>query len=164
MISNVNVYLSIAEEALANGQRADAAARTPRPDGEPGYVIALDPERTSFKQSLIVIAFSGMYLEALLYLFGVAKLGKAKYLPIDQRKYEVKLAALGITDPQLLAECERFRATRNDLTHEKAVEPHELDSSSLRRARHEAAAALAFVKSVAIALGQREIGVRVTLS
>jgi hypothetical protein len=151
MISNINVYLSIAEEALAETRRLMAAARSPRPDRD-GHVIAWDPDRKSFKQSLVAIAFAGMYLEALLFLVGVSRLGKAQYLEIDKRKYEVKLSALGITDPKLLAECERFRETRNDLIHEKAVKPHELDSASLRQAQHEAAAAVAFVKSVAAAL------------
>src|SRR5690348_5622017 len=103
MISNVEIYLSVAEEALAESQRLAAEARSPRPDGENGHVIAWDPERKSFKQSLIAIAFSGMYLEAMLYLVGVSRLGKTHYLDqVDKRKYEFKLSALGITDVALL--------------------------------------------------------------
>lgn len=152
MLSNVDVYIAIAEEALAESQRLDAAARTPKPNSEPGYIIAWDATRSSFKQSLIAIAFSGMYLEALLYLVGVSRLGKAQYMRMERKTYEKKLSALGVIDAGLLRNCERFREARNDLVHEKAVEPHELDASSLRTAQQEASHAVAFVKSAAVAL------------
>jgi len=68
MLSNANVYLAIAEEALAVSKQLDEASRRAKPDGQPGFVITYDPERTSFKQSLIAIVFAGIYLESLLYI------------------------------------------------------------------------------------------------
>jgi hypothetical protein len=155
MISNVNIYRSIAEEAASESQRLDAAAKSPRPDGGDGHVVALDPQQSSFKRSLIAIAFAGMWLDALLFLVGVSRFGREEYLKIDKKRqsYEVKLSALGIADPSLLAQCTQFRETRNDLTHEKAIEPHELDSTTLRRAQHESQAAVAFVSAIAARLG-----------
>lgn len=152
LLSNLDVYMTIAETALAKAQCLDGAGRTPKKNGDLGYVVAWDPERTSFKQSLIAIAFAGMYLEALLYRAGVSRLGKELYLKLDRRKYEDKLAALGLSDPKLFSDCTRFRESRNDLIHEKAVEPHELNASSLRMAQEEAAHAVAFVKATTAAL------------
>ena len=151
MISNADIYLAIAEEALAESQRLRALATSPMPDGLPGHVVAWDPQRKSFKQSLIAIAFAGVYLEAVLYAVGASRLGKSKYKKVEGT-YEQKLKALGITDPAVLKECERFRKSRNDLVHEKAVEPQDFDTSSVRFAQHEAASGLALVKSLAAAL------------
>jgi hypothetical protein len=56
----------------------------------------LDPERKSFKQSLIAIAFAGVYLEALLSLAGRAHWGKDFYDEKIDRQfiYERKLRLL----------------------------------------------------------------------
>ena len=148
-MSNAHVYLTIAEEALAESKQLDQAARTPRPDGEPGFVIAYDQERTSFKRSLVAMVFSGVYLEAILYIVGVERLGKDEYIKIDRKHYEEKLRALGITDPEILATCKRFRDARNDLVHEKALEPHEIETGRFHMAQREADVGVSFVKVVA---------------
>jgi hypothetical protein len=44
MISNADVYLAIAEEALAESQTLERGARTPRPDGG-GDVVARSQSR-----------------------------------------------------------------------------------------------------------------------
>src|SRR5205085_495862 len=93
VITNLSVYLAIAEEAAAESTRLLEAHRRPKPDGQPGYILSLDPERKSFKQSLIAIAFAGMYLEALLSLAGRSRWGKDFYdEKIDRQfMYEGKL-------------------------------------------------------------------------
>lgn len=99
--TNINVYLAVAEEAAADSNRLFEEGRSPRPNGESGYVIAFDPDRRSFKQSFVAIAFAGMYLEALLGLVGTMRLGKVLYNKIDrQTTYEEKLRLLGIFDPR----------------------------------------------------------------
>ena len=148
MISNANVYLAIAEEALAESKRLDEAARIPRPDGQPRFVVTYDPEHTSFKRSLIAIVFAGIYLEALLYMVGVEQLGRDAYMKIDRKHYEEKLQALGVTDIETLATCKRFRDARNDLVHEKAIEPLAIDGTALRTAQREAEIAVSFVRSI----------------
>lgn len=148
MISNANVYLAIAEEALAESKRLDEAARIPRPDGQPGFVVTYDPEHMSFKQSLIAIVFAGIYLEALLYMVGVGQLGKDEYMKIDRKHYEEKLQALGVTDIETLATCKRFREARNDLVHEKAIEPLAIDGTAFRTAQREAEIAVSVVRSI----------------
>ncbi len=150
MLSNANVYLAIAEEALAESKKLDEASQRPRPDGEPGIVKTLDPERTSFKQSLIAMVFAGIYLDALLYIVGTDKLGKDKYKKIDREHYEKKLRALGVTDTKTLTTCKRFREARNDLVHEKAIEPHAgVGGTTFRTAQREAEIGVSFVRSIA---------------
>ena len=153
MITNVSIYLAIAEQALFEAQRLETEARRPRPDGKPGFVVTLDPDRKSFKQSLIAVAFAGMFLEALLYQAGVQRFGKAEYMKLDRKRgttYEGKLVALGVTDQELLATCKRVRQARNDLMHERAVEIHGIKDVPVRWAQEEAKVAVTFVKSVAV--------------
>ncbi len=149
MLSNANVYLAIAEEALAESKKLDEASQRPGPDGEPGIVKTLDPERTSFKQSLVAMVFAGIYLEALLYMVGIDKLGKDEYMKIDRKHYEEKLRVLGVRDTETLKTCKRFREARNDLVHEKAIEPHAgIDGTTFHRAQREAEIGVSFVQSI----------------
>lgn len=148
VLTNLNVYVAIAEEAVAESVRLAEAGRTPKPDGQPGNIIAYDPERKSFKQSLIAIAFAGMYLEALLGLIGNARLGKVLYNKIHRYTYEEKLSLLGVFDPTVLASCKRFREARNDLMHEKAVGLEALGTVDIRMAQEEAVFGVEFVKSI----------------
>ncbi len=143
MFTNLNVYLAIAEEAHEEACRLYAAGRRRKPDGSPGHIVTYDPSQSSFKHSLIAIIFAGTYLEALLYLEGNARLGKAAYGKIDRKTYEAKLEALGVKDKTLLSECEAFRTIRNDLVHEKAHEP-----SLIRAAQDEAMLALSLIRKV----------------
>lgn len=148
VVTNLSVYLAISEEALAESVRLFETGRTRKANGEPGYVIAWDPEHKSFKQSLIAIAFAGMYLEALLSLVGNARLGKILYNKISHTTYEEKLSLLGVYDLSSLASCKRFRTARNDLMHEKAVDLGALVVADIRMAQEEAVFGLEFVKSI----------------
>lgn len=124
-MSNLHIYLAIAKDSLAESDRIRAMQTRPKPNGEKGSIITYDPEHKSFKHSLVAIVFAGIYLEALLYIKGVKRLGKTAYDKIDRKIYEDKLMALGITDPQLLALCKRFRIARKELVHEKAFQQSE---------------------------------------
>lgn len=149
LLTNANVYRGIAEEALSEAVRLDAAAKSPKPDGSPGFVIRFDPERKSFKKSLVAIAFSGIYLEALLFMEGTFRMGASWEQQFDRKPYEEKLKALGITDEALLASAKRLRKARKELVHEKA---RPLDSATLSNsywAQPEAAASVAFVQAIA---------------
>jgi hypothetical protein len=95
MISNLDVYLAIAEEALAESERLEKLARRPQPDGEPGFIVTYDPERKSFKNSLVAIVFAGMFLEACFYIECVKRFGKAEYNNnVDRQTYEKNLGYL----------------------------------------------------------------------
>jgi hypothetical protein len=122
MISNLSIFLDLARESLANSEKISAGQGRPKPNGEKGEIINFDPRRQSFKQALISIAFAGVYLDALLHLEGVSRLGKASYEKFEKKHYEAKLQALGITDSGLLRSCRRFRESRNDLMHEKPID------------------------------------------
>ena len=144
----MNVFLEIAQEAYSEMKQIDARHRSAKPDGTPGFVIVLDPERRSFKQALIAITFSAMYFEALVYLSACLRLGEAAARKIDSMIYEERLTELGITDSSLLTRAKEFRAARKELIHEKAVDITETDGPSTRRAQDTAAFALTFVRDV----------------
>lgn len=155
--SNLSVYRSIAEEANAQAQLLWDRARTPKPDGSAGFTIAFYPSRRSLKQSLITIAFSAIYFEALLYLVGTQKMGATWNDEWDRKKsYEQKLKELGINDEDFLKSAERLRKSRKDLMHEKAVldqSSHgeigkDIASAELRFAQEEAAFAIAFISQI----------------
>lgn len=122
MITNLETYLAIAEEAFSDVERLNVEECTPREDGQPGFVLKYDPEKRSFKKSLVAIAFYGIYLDALLYIVGTKHLGKSGYKKLEGKPYQDRLMALGITDPTLLASCKHFRDARNDMVHENAFE------------------------------------------
>ena len=152
LLTNAHVYRGIAEEALVEATRLDAEAKRPKPDGSPGFVIQLDPERKSFKKSLIAIAFSGIYREALLFVCGTFRMGATWEQQFDRKPYEEKLKALGITDEGLLASAKRLREVRNDLVHEKARPVENVALSNSYWAQSEAAASVAFIQTIAAEL------------
>jgi hypothetical protein len=143
--SNLSVYRAIAEDANAEAQSLWASARQPKPDGSPGFVIAYDPSRRSFKQSLVAIAFAGIYFEALLFVVGTERLGARWRDDVDRKPYEDRLKVLGITDEAVLSSARRLRQSRHDLVHEKAVPIDEISHGELRWAHEEAAHALRFI-------------------
>jgi len=153
MISNIDVYFAIASEAVAEAERLENAARRPKPDGEPGFIITYDPEKKSFKASLIAIVFAGMYLESLFYLNGAKRFGRKKYnKKLDKTlSYEEKLELFGIRDQAILAEAAHFRKMRRDLVHEKAVRVSDLTADKIHFAQGEAKKALSFVRKVGAA-------------
>jgi hypothetical protein len=155
MISNIGLYFAIAVEAQAEAERLDNLARRPKPDEEPGFIITYDPEQKSFKNSLIAIAFAGMYLESLFYIAGKKRYGKNKYnKKYDHKSYEEKLQLCGLIDQTLLTEAKHFREMRRELVHEKAVELSDLTADTIHFAQDDAKRAVSFVKQVAQRLAQ----------
>jgi hypothetical protein len=149
MITNVDVYFAIAEEALAESERLEKLARRPKPDGDPGVIVTYDPEQKSFKNSLIAIVFAEMYLNALFYILGTKQFGKAQYnKKYDKKSLEEKLQVFGLSDKNLLAEAKRFRKRRKELVHEKAVQISDLTGDTIYIAQEEAKKALSLVKEV----------------
>ena len=155
MMSNLHTYLALAKDSLRNAKRFSTAQRKPKPDGQPGVIILYDPKQKSFKHSLISIVFAGIYFDALAHVEGARRLGKSKYKKIAKATYEVKLHALGLTDRALLLNCERFRKSRNDLVHEKAIDP-KTSKATLRFAQVEAQHAVDFILQVTRLLGSNK--------
>lgn len=152
VISNIDVYWAIAEEAHAAMQASLSEYQTPKPNGELGFIIRNDPDRRSFKQAMIAIAFSGMVLDSLLYLLLLERLGKAKAAKVDRLPHEERVIALGITDAGLLGRVVAFREARKELVHEKAVDISELGGQTMRTAQREAEHAVALIKELRTAL------------
>jgi hypothetical protein len=135
VFTNIAIYKAIADEAHKEMVQLMEAGRRPKPDGSAGWIFTHDPNHTSFKQSLISIVFTGMWLEALLHLLIVKKYGEDTFRKYDRRKpYEGKLRLLGCRDKKLLDRVERFRKTRKYLVHEKA----HFDDGEIKMAQDEA--------------------------
>jgi len=133
LVTNVSIYRAIAEEAYAQVADAEKTERTPNPNGS-GYILRYDPKQRSFKNSLVTIVFTGMWLEALTHLLIVRDYGEDKYREYDRRIYEDKLRLLGVKDESFLAQVADFRATRKELVHEKAY----FDNGTIKTAQKEA--------------------------
>ncbi len=120
VITNIETYRAIADEAYAQMIAATDAGRRPKFDGSPGWIITLDPERASFKQAMIAIVFTGMWLETLMHLLIVRRHGENIFKKYDFRSYKDKLELLGCQDQSILDRAKWFQATRKELVHEKA--------------------------------------------
>lgn len=134
VFTNIAIYKAIADEAHQAVVQLMEAGRRPKPDGSPGWIIIYDPNQTSFKQSMVSIVFTGMWLEALMHLLIVKKYGKDKFKEYDRRSYEEKLQLLGCRNKELLHRVSRFRNIRKLLVHEKA----HFDEGEIKRAQDEA--------------------------
>jgi hypothetical protein len=148
IITNVDVYSTIAEEAHSAMKANLAEGTAPRPDGEPGCIKRLDPEQRSFKNALIAIAFAGIYIDALLYILLQHRLGRTEALRLDRRPYQERLERLCIDDPGLLARLRIFRKMRNDLVHEKAIEISEIGTQPLHHSEDAADRGVALMEQL----------------
>ena len=129
--------------------RADLAeSMTPKPNGEPGYIIRWDPDRRSFKNAMVAIAFAGMYLDALLYIALQSRLGRADALKIDRLPHEKRLEELGVTDSAILNRVKAFREVRKDLVHEKAVELADIGGQPMHTAQDAADSAISLMRDI----------------
>lgn len=151
-LTNAYVYLAIAEDALRASHHALVRHRQPNPNNADGSIFQIDPEQTSFKQSMIALAFAGMFYEAITYTAGKRQgLSKSKLMRLCQNPYHEKLSVLGFNDEILNTDLSRFRLARNDLIHEKALD---LMSGSIRagkgnfNAQDEADFAISLVKRI----------------
>ena len=152
VISNIDVYWAIAEEAHASMEASLSEHRTPKPSGEPRFIIRIDPERRSFKQAMVAIVFSGLVLDSFLYLMLLERLGKVKAAKVDRLPHEERLQSLGVTDVALLGRVAEFREARKELVHEKAVDVSELGGQNVRTAQREADRAIALIRELRTAL------------
>ena len=152
IFSNVHVYLDIAKEALSDCEKLVAENVRPRPDGKPGFIKTFDPNQRSFKHGLIAIAFSGIYLDALLRLAIIHKLGLAESERLEYTTYEVKLKALGIVDPILLIRTKDFRESRNEVMHEEPLIDGVPTKGQIRTAQEDAIKAVPLVQELATAV------------
>lgn len=95
-LTNVGIYRSIAD--CAYRQMAADMAENLRPGSEGSDVVVktFDPEQLSFKQAMISVVFTCIWLEAALHLLIVGKLGREAYTKkVDRSGYGTKLSLLG---------------------------------------------------------------------
>ena len=151
ILSNVNVYAAIAEEAFAETEKRLEEGRKPRSDGE-GWVLSFDPSQKSFKNALIYITFSALWLEAILHLRIADQHGKRRSKEIDRKSYEDKLAVLGIIDEELSLSLAAFRDLRREIVHEKAF----FSQGEFRTAQNEAHKVRRLMQRIREALGEAD--------
>lgn len=134
ILTNVFTYKAIAVDAFESMQEHMESCRRTKDDGSQGWILQFDPSQKSFKQAMIVIVFTGMWLEALLHLLIVRSHGEAKFRELDFKSYEEKLKLLGVFEESVLEAATRFRKARKELVHEKA----HFDTSETKIAQDEA--------------------------
>ena len=121
LLTNVRIYRSIADDAYRQ-MSADLDAHVqPAPDGAAAVVKTFDFEQLSFKQAMISVVFTCIWLEAALHLLIVGNLGRDAYTnKVDYSGYGDKLTLLGCGDEELLGNVDRLQQARRELVHEKA--------------------------------------------
>jgi len=134
VITNVSVYKAIAISSHAEMHKLTETGRRPKEDGSPGWIITYDPEQRSFKQAMISIVFTGMWLESFLHLWIAREHGLQKFKRYDYKSYADKLQLLGCSEQPIIEAAQRFQKCRKELVHEKAY----FDSGQIRSAQEEA--------------------------
>ena len=147
--SNVNIYQQIVYDNYSDMVRDIENNRTPKADGS-GYIIKYDPSQLSFKKSMIVVVFAGMWIEAIFHQFMVTNHSKNQFNKHNKKPYKEKLRMMGILDPSILDTAEKFQRTRNELIHEKAF----MDKGDIKFAQNEAGNAHFIVRYISKHLKQ----------
>lgn len=141
--SNVLVYQQIVQENYAEMVADINNGRTPKEDGS-GYIIKYDYTQASFKKSMIIVTFTGMWLEAIFHQFMVKVHSKNQFNKHNKDSYKEKLELMGISNSEILNSAEKFQKTRNELIHEKAF----MDRGEIKLAENEAEAAYKIIEHV----------------
>lgn len=141
--TNVDVYEQIVKEHYASMVADIDNGSTPKKDGS-GDIVKYDPTHASFKKSMIVITFTGMWLEAMFHQFMVKYKSKNQFNKHDSDSYKEKLKLMGISDSSTLDSIEKFQKTRNELIHEKAF----MDKGEIKLAQNEAEVAYKIIDHV----------------
>ena len=121
LLTNARIYRSIADDAYRQMSADMDTHVRPAPDGAAAVVKTFDPEQLSFKQAMIAVVFTCIWLEAALHLLIVGTLGRDAYTKkVDHAGYRDKLTLLGCGDEELLGNVQRLQQVRRELVHEKA--------------------------------------------
>ncbi len=131
VITNVSTYKVIAINAQLEMHQLTNSGRRPKDDGSHGWIITFDPDQRSFKQAMIAIVFTGMWLEAFLHLRIVRDCGLQKFKEYDFKSLADKLQLLGCSEPAIIEAAQKFQKYRKELVHEKAY----CDAGQLRTAQ-----------------------------
>ena len=121
VLTNVRIYRSIAD--AAHRKMSEDMGANVRPAAERSDVVikTFDPDQLSFKQAMISVVFTCIWLEATLHLLIVARYGRESYTNrVDRCGYEGKLKLLDCREEEMLKNVEQLRKARRDLVHEKA--------------------------------------------
>lgn len=152
-VSNALIYKQISDEAYVKMVECLKEGRKPKGDGSDGLILTFDPSHKSFKQSMIVVVFTGMWLEAVLHQLIVSKHGEKTFKQYDFKSYREKLTLLGVCDAMLLNDVEDFKSTRKKLVHEKAY----FNSGEIKTAQDEAELAHRIMERISSEFGGEDL-------
>ena len=141
--SNVVSYKDIIDEAFSRILTLEEN-NVPKNDGSDGKIIKFDPNQQSLKQSMIVVVFAGMWLEAFFHQEIIKQKSKNQYSENSNKSYKEKLELIGISAPSILEKAVGFQKTRNDLIHEKVY----FDRGEIKIAQTEAKHAYEIIEHV----------------
>lgn len=151
VITNVSIYAGIAEEACTRMRESLANNRHPKPDGARGFVLTWDPTSSSFKDAMIVVVFSYMFIEAACFVANMRREGRVRAISEDRKDPEIRLRNLG-ADSVLVDRVKTYREMRRKLVHEKAVELSAIGSEQRIKAQDFAEEAIALMRDVSALL------------
>jgi hypothetical protein len=117
----VDTYYEIAHEAYEAMKQALHGSHEIAPDGK-SMVVHGEKKYAASKQACVVIAFSSIYFEALVFILAHNKFGLDRALKIDRRVYEERLRELGCPHQPLLDQARALSEMRKEMVHEKAID------------------------------------------
>jgi len=149
-LTNCNTFYEMAEESYSAMELALKGSRSISADGK---TMTEDGAKRNFasKQALIVIAFSAMHFEALVFIVAHQKLGMSAAQRLDRKLYEERLVALGCTNQSLIDQAKNLREMRKEMVHEKAIDlgsKPDLNSMNIRIAWDAAYQAISFIREL----------------
>jgi hypothetical protein len=117
--SSINTYFDIACEAYSLMKK-----ESKKHTKNNGYAIihVVDWKQKSFKNALIVIVFTGVFIETLFYLKLVKKYGNGAYKKYDHIELKEKAMELGCTNKVVHDMCDQYIRVRKDIVHEKVFQ------------------------------------------
>ena len=120
IISNVAIFESIVKDSYNLMIELIESADSPKEGG--GYIVKHDPNHQSVKEALKVIIFVGATIKAIWHQKAVELKSKSFAEKIDKECNSMpkKLAALGISDQELLDKVKTYYSVRREIVHEKA--------------------------------------------
>jgi hypothetical protein len=120
-LSNVDTYYDIAEEAYEAMKQALRGSQEIAADGQ-SMVVRGEKKYVASKQACVVIAFSSIYFEALVFILAHNRFGLGRALKIDRKTYEERLRELDCPHQVLLDQARALREMRKEMIHEKAID------------------------------------------
>lgn len=125
-ISSASIYRNISTESYFKMNACIDEGKFPKDDRSDRHTIKYDANLNAFRQSMIVIVFTGMWLEETLYQAIVSSTGLDIGKKNDFKTYQDWLVRLDIFETSLLDDVDEFMSTRALLMHTTNIDHNEI--------------------------------------